>query len=148
MPSSKIMLQPDLERSALPVFNGLVSAAGKSMTGARGRAAGQFVDLADIPERAWSDLAARNSPGVQLTLDLTRHSCEDAGIDDVDSTADADHPMIDHVWRGRQPLCHLFAPTQPNNFITDIVSGVIAGRAIARAQGRRLARALRHFREK
>jgi CelD/BcsL family acetyltransferase involved in cellulose biosynthesis len=97
---------------------------------------------------AIDETEARNSPGVQLTLDLTRHYCEDAGIDDVDSTADADHPMIDHVWRGRQPLCHLFAPTQPNNFITDLVSGVIAGRAIARAQGRRLVRAVHHFREK
>ena len=43
--------------------------------------------------------------------------------------------MIDHVWRGRQPLCHLFAPTQPNNLATDVMSGVIAARAVARAQG-------------
>ena len=97
---------------------------------------------------AIDETQARTSPGVQLTLDLTRHYCEDAGIDDVDSTADADHPMIDHVWRGRQPLCHLFAPTLPNTFVTDILSGVIAGRALARAQGRRIVRTYRHLREK
>jgi CelD/BcsL family acetyltransferase involved in cellulose biosynthesis len=97
---------------------------------------------------AIDETKARASPGVQLTLELTRHYCDDAEIDDVDSTADADHPMIDHVWRGRQPLCHLFAPTQPNNFATDILSGVIAGRAIARALASRLVRTLRKFREK
>ncbi len=97
---------------------------------------------------AIDEMQARNSPGVQLTLDLTRHYCEDSGIDDVDSTADADHPMINHVWRGRQPLCHLFAPTQPNNLATNILSGVIAGRAVAREQARRLARPLRNLREK
>jgi CelD/BcsL family acetyltransferase involved in cellulose biosynthesis len=97
---------------------------------------------------AIDEAQARTSPGVQLTLDLTRYFCENADIDDVDSTADADHPMIDHVWRGRQPLCHLFAPTQPNTFVTDILSGVIAGRALARAQGRRIVRTFRHLREK
>lgn len=97
---------------------------------------------------AIDETEARTSPGVQLTLDLTRHYCEDVEIDDVDSTADADHPMINHVWRGRQPLCHLFAPTQPNNLATNVLSGVVAGRAIAREQARRLARHLRNIREK
>lgn len=97
---------------------------------------------------AIDEAQARTSPGVQLTLDLTRHFCEGTDIDDVDSTADADHPMIDHVWRGRQPLCDLFAPTRPNNFVTDTLFGVIAGRALARSQGSRLIRAYRHLREK
>jgi CelD/BcsL family acetyltransferase involved in cellulose biosynthesis len=97
---------------------------------------------------AIDEAQARTSPGVQLTLDLTRHFCENTDIDDVDSTADADHPMIDHVWRGRQPLCDLFAPTRPNNFVTDILSGVITGRAFARSQGSRLIRAYRHLKEK
>lgn len=97
---------------------------------------------------AIDEAEARTSPGVQLTLDLTRQYCEDTQIDDVDSTADADHPMINHVWRGRQPLCHLFAPTQPNSLVTDILSGVIASRGIARAQGSRLVRMFRRFREK
>ena len=97
---------------------------------------------------AIDETEARTSPGVQLTLDLTRQYCGDREIDDVDSTADADHPMINHVWRGRQPLYNLFAPTLPNNFVTGFLSAVIAGRAVARAQASRLARNLRHFREK
>ena len=56
--------------------------------------------------------------------------------------------MINHVWRGRQPLGHLFAPTQPNNLATAVMSGVIATRAVARAQASRLVRLLRHLREK
>ncbi|MGY4358119.1 hypothetical protein ACVW0J_004612 [Bradyrhizobium sp. i1.7.7] len=44
---------------------------------------------------------ARYSPGVQLTLDLTRHLCADPAIASADSTASADHPMINPIWRGR-----------------------------------------------
>ena len=44
---------------------------------------------------------AKFSPGVQLTLDLTRHLCADPEIALADSTADADHPMINPIWRGR-----------------------------------------------
>ena len=44
---------------------------------------------------------AKFSPGVQLTLDLTRHLCADPAVRTVDSTANADHPMINPIWRGR-----------------------------------------------
>jgi CelD/BcsL family acetyltransferase involved in cellulose biosynthesis len=96
---------------------------------------------------AIDETEARTSPGVQLTLDLTRQYCDDTGIDDVDSTADADHPMINHVWRDRQPLCHLFAPTQPNNYVTDLLSGTIAARAVFRMQARKLVHRFRKVRE-
>ncbi|MBX9710795.1 MAG: GNAT family N-acetyltransferase, partial [Xanthobacteraceae bacterium] len=42
---------------------------------------------------------AKFSPGVQLTLDLTRHMCADEAIALVDSTAIPNHPMIDPIWR-------------------------------------------------
>lgn len=122
-----------LSHGGVPVASGLIL---------RHQRRGYFFKIA-IDEKE-----ARTSPGVQLTLDLTRQYCADADIDDVDSTADADHPMIDHVWRGRQPLCHLFAPTQPNTFVTEIMSGVIAGRAVARDRASRLVRVLRQFKEK
>jgi len=38
---------------------------------------------------------------VQLTLELTRHLCADAVLATADSTASADHPMINPIWRGR-----------------------------------------------
>ena len=44
---------------------------------------------------------AKFSPGVQLTLDLTRHLCADPAITSADSTASPDHPMINPIWRGR-----------------------------------------------
>ena len=44
---------------------------------------------------------AKFSPGVQLTLDLTRHLCADPVMATADSTASADHPMINPIWRGR-----------------------------------------------
>jgi CelD/BcsL family acetyltransferase involved in cellulose biosynthesis len=54
---------------------------------------------------AYDEGYARFSPGVQLTLDLTRSLLADEGIERVDSCATADHPMIDHLWRERLFLC-------------------------------------------
>ncbi len=71
-----------------------------------------------------------------------------AEIDDVDSTADADHPMIDHVWRGRQPLWPPVRAHAAQHVRHHILSGVIAGRALARAQGRRIVRTYRNLKEK
>ncbi|WP_245479461.1 GNAT family N-acetyltransferase [Hansschlegelia zhihuaiae] len=53
---------------------------------------------------AYDEGLSRCSPGVQLTLELTRRMLDDPGIDAVDSTAIANHPMIDHVWRERLVL--------------------------------------------
>ena len=50
------------------------------------------------------------SPGVQLTLDLTRHLCADPAIALVDSTANADHPMINPIWRGRLAIGDVLIP--------------------------------------
>ena len=62
---------------------------------------------------AYDESAARNSPGVQLTLDITRCLCADVGIDDADSIAITNHPMIDHIWRSRLAVCDLLLPVQP-----------------------------------
>jgi CelD/BcsL family acetyltransferase involved in cellulose biosynthesis len=53
---------------------------------------------------------AKFSPGVQLTLDLTRHLCADPTIATADSTADADHPMINPIWRGRFAIGDVLIP--------------------------------------
>jgi hypothetical protein len=50
---------------------------------------------------AYDETMGRVSPGVQLTLELTKRFAEDESIALVDSTANAGHPMIDHVWRER-----------------------------------------------
>ena len=54
---------------------------------------------------AYDERFARFSPGVQLTLDLTRSLLADESITRIDSCATADHPMIDHLWRERLVLC-------------------------------------------
>jgi len=89
---------------------------------------------------AYDEAFAKMSPGVQLTLDITRAMCADEAIDSVDSTAIANHPMIDHIWRDRQPIADLMLPTQ------DGVSGfkLLAALVDARRMLRDAARALYH----
>jgi len=61
---------------------------------------------------AYDEAFARASPGVQLTLDLTRDLLADAALTRTDSCATAGHPMIDHLWKERLTLCDmLIAPS-------------------------------------
>ena len=53
---------------------------------------------------------AKFSPGVQLTLELTRHLCADPAIALADSTANPDHPMINPIWRGRLAIGDVLIP--------------------------------------
>src|SRR5690606_17299638 len=64
---------------------------------------------------AMDETEARASPGVQLTLELTRHLCADPAIAFADSTADGEHPMIDHVWRERITIADVFVPLSPRD---------------------------------
>jgi CelD/BcsL family acetyltransferase involved in cellulose biosynthesis len=59
----------------------------------------------------YDEAFARSSPGVQLTLDVTRAFLGDETISRVDSCAVPDHPMIDHIWHERLALADfLVAP--------------------------------------
>jgi CelD/BcsL family acetyltransferase involved in cellulose biosynthesis len=61
---------------------------------------------------AYDEAFARASPGVQLTLDLTRDLIADASLAQTDSCATAGHPMIDHLWKERLALIDvLIAPS-------------------------------------
>ncbi|MGI8896330.1 MAG: GNAT family N-acetyltransferase, partial [Casimicrobiaceae bacterium] len=62
---------------------------------------------------AYDEAAARTSPGVQVTLALTRRVLRDAGIARVDSCATKNHAMIDHLWRERLVLADHFASVGP-----------------------------------
>ena len=83
---------------------------------------------------------AKYSPGVQLTLDLTRHLCADAVLATADSTASADHPMINPIWRGRLKIGDVIIPLRRN----DPVVSAIHAALIARHSLRELARAAVH----
>jgi CelD/BcsL family acetyltransferase involved in cellulose biosynthesis len=92
---------------------------------------------------AYDETAAKTSPGVQLTLDLTRHMCADAGIDDVDSTAASGHPMIDHVWHSRLAVCDLLLPTRAGSFPYALCAAAIVTRNALRAAAKKLYHHLR-----
>jgi O-antigen/teichoic acid export membrane protein/CelD/BcsL family acetyltransferase involved in cellulose biosynthesis len=62
---------------------------------------------------AYDEALARFSPGLLLTLDLTAHLLDDPAIDDADSIAVADHPMIDRIWTERFPVASVLVATRP-----------------------------------
>jgi CelD/BcsL family acetyltransferase involved in cellulose biosynthesis len=62
---------------------------------------------------AYDESFARFSPGVLLTIALTEELLEDAAVAHADSCATADHPMIDHIWRERLPLCDRLIAVRP-----------------------------------
>jgi CelD/BcsL family acetyltransferase involved in cellulose biosynthesis len=62
---------------------------------------------------AYDEAHASFSPGVQLTLDITKELLADGALAQTDSCATADHPMIDHLWRERLALADmLIAPSR------------------------------------
>ena len=89
---------------------------------------------------------AKFSPGVQLTLDLTRHLCADPTITSADSTASPDHPMINPIWRGRLAIGDVLIPLRPNDPVVSLIHAAMivrhAGIELA-SRGVRLIRARR-----
>lgn len=63
--------------------------------------------LAWFYKTAFDEAYTVYSPGVLLTLDLTRYLCDHPEITMADSCALADHPMIDHIWRQRMEISDL-----------------------------------------
>jgi CelD/BcsL family acetyltransferase involved in cellulose biosynthesis len=68
---------------------------------------------------------AKFSPGVQLTLDLTRHLCADPAIATADSTASADHPMINPIWRGRFEIGDVLIPLRRNDPVVTMIHAAL-----------------------
>jgi hypothetical protein len=62
---------------------------------------------------AYDEQYARASPGVQLMLEATRALLAEPGLARTDSCAAPDHPMIDHIWRERLPLCNRLIGVRP-----------------------------------
>jgi CelD/BcsL family acetyltransferase involved in cellulose biosynthesis len=91
---------------------------------------------------------AKLSPGVQLTLDLTRHLCADPDIALVDSTANADHPMINPIWRGRLAIGDVLIPLRPGDPVVPLVHGALKLRTMIRDPLRRAVHFIRKRQEK
>jgi CelD/BcsL family acetyltransferase involved in cellulose biosynthesis len=79
---------------------------------------------------------AKFSPGVQLTLDLTRHLCAHPAITSADSTASADHPMINPIWRGRFAIGDLLIPLAPHDPVVPVIHAALLARNLAREAAR------------
>ncbi|OPY95189.1 acyl-CoA acyltransferase [Bradyrhizobium sacchari] len=86
---------------------------------------------------------AKYSPGVQLTLDLTRHLCADPAIASADSTASADHPMINPIWRGRFAIGDVLIPLRRHDPVVALVHAALIGLNVAHDAARRVVRLLR-----
>jgi CelD/BcsL family acetyltransferase involved in cellulose biosynthesis len=86
---------------------------------------------------------AKFSPGVQLTLDLTRHLCADPAIASADSTASPDHPMINPIWRGRFAIGDVLIPLRPNDPVVNVIHAAMKLRHTARALARRTVHLIR-----
>lgn len=86
---------------------------------------------------------ARFSPGVQLTLDLTRHLCADPAIASADSTAGADHPMINPIWRGRFAIADVLVPLYRNDSAVALIHTALIARRSALEWARRAVRWVR-----
>jgi len=86
---------------------------------------------------------AKYSPGVQLTLDLTRHLCADPAIASADSTAGADHPMINPIWRGRFAVGDVLIPLRRHDPVVTLIHGALIGLNAAHETARRVVRRLR-----
>jgi CelD/BcsL family acetyltransferase involved in cellulose biosynthesis len=80
---------------------------------------------------------AKFSPGVQLTLDLTRHLCADPGIASADSTAGADHPMINPIWRGRFAIGEVLIPLRRGDPVVALIHAAMILRRAIRELARR-----------
>jgi Acetyltransferase (GNAT) domain len=91
---------------------------------------------------------ARLSPGVQLTLDVTRHLCADPGIAMVDSMAAADHPMINPIWRSRLAIGDVLIPLRRNDPMAALIHAAMILRQRIREPARRAVHLIRKLKEK
>lgn len=91
---------------------------------------------------------AKFSPGVQLTLELTRHLCADPAIRLVDSTAAPDHPMINPIWRERLAIGDVLIPLRRRDPVVSLIRAALGLRGAIRAPLRRIVHSVRARQEK
>jgi CelD/BcsL family acetyltransferase involved in cellulose biosynthesis len=87
---------------------------------------------------------AKFSPGVQLTLDLTRHLCADPEIATADSTATADHPMINPIWRGRFAIGDVLIPLRRRDPVVALIHAALTLRRLAYESARGMVHLIRN----
>jgi len=88
---------------------------------------------------------AKASPGVQLALELTRHLCADPTIRFADSTATADHPMINPIWRSRLAIGDVLIQLSRRDPAVVLLHLALTARRHGRDQARRIVHGLRRL---
>ena len=88
------------------------------------------------------------SPGVQLTLELTRYFCADPAIRLVDSTASPDHPMINPIWRGRLAIGDVLIPLRRADPAVWLINAALGLRKSLREPARRIVHFIRRHQAK
>ena len=91
---------------------------------------------------------AKLSPGVQLTLDLTRHLCADPAIALVDSLAAPDHPMINPIWRDRLAIGDVLIPLARHDRVVALIRAALMARQAIRAPARRAVHLIRSLKQR
>lgn len=104
-------------------------------------------DRAFYFKTAYDERLSKCSPGVQLTLELTKHLAADETLRSVDSTATADHPMINHIWKGRLALSETLVPLHAATPAW-LFAFLISARRTLRESARRIVHRYRAFKEK
>jgi Acetyltransferase (GNAT) domain len=89
---------------------------------------------------------AKFSPGVQLTVELTRHLCSDPTIASADSMAAPDHPMINPIWRGRFAIGDVLIPLRRRDPVVPLIHAALVMHLSALDFARRSVRAIRAWR--
>jgi CelD/BcsL family acetyltransferase involved in cellulose biosynthesis len=70
-------------------------------------------DTAWLWKTAYDETLARYSPGVMLAASLTEELVSDAGVEQTDSCATADHRVVNRTWSERLALCDLLIAARP-----------------------------------
>jgi CelD/BcsL family acetyltransferase involved in cellulose biosynthesis len=91
---------------------------------------------------------AKFSPGVQLTLEVTRHLCADPAIAIADSMAAPDHPMINPIWRGRLTIGDVLISLRRHDPVAGLIHAAMRLRESIRAPARRAVHLIRKLKEK
>ncbi|WP_027552612.1 GNAT family N-acetyltransferase [Bradyrhizobium sp. Cp5.3] len=86
---------------------------------------------------------AKYSPGVQLAVELTRHLCSDPAIASADSTANADHPMINPIWRGRFAIGDVLIPLRRHDPVVALIHAALLAHGAAYEAARRVVHSIR-----
>jgi hypothetical protein len=74
---------------------------------------------------------------------LTRHLCADPAVTSADSTANADHPMINPIWRGRFAIGDVLIPLATHDPVVPMIHAALVTRNLAREAGRSAVRFIR-----